>query len=834
MVTVAIHEFSTGINPERLLDGRWRSRGFKVGEYMNSTLENIPNSVVRAIANKWFEVSQDRNSQEATFIGRTVEYEWSVVAAVSTGQDEYGRSTSFYRYFLCEGYDSLWKIIAWMNNQQQLGKQIVFDPFATQQLGHPHLYEIAYKPELPLPREWQTFLSDNQTPVVIEPGRVPNLQTINAMAEVKANGGPVSWAYNVEAIEHPEMFTIIQAANGQSYQNLAQRRQMRVESAGAMVPSGDRGAMVPSGDRAALKTAINGLSGGSQIKSEWIQTILAALRENQHTQWQEVFDGLGATNALRQGNSNPQMVRLLTLRAFILPETLPEFLEWLKIEDKQKQEKPQQKVSLEFQTQLKNKLNQLPDNFTYGIINALNGLLCKKLSVAAVLWLLTAQGSLWAPYRLQLIEDVRRDLIAINTSFSSNRRAPEPQAFSCGENLWSNLCSCWQNSYRSSIYKPLAELFARLGNSKSINAPSAAYELSAYFYQVSDGAVPTAIFKRALPRERSDEGNIFGLKVKRKIPLPEQGMRFVKEYARIIAIVSLLASSHVATYLVGLKQGQKQMSAIVSPWKREAIGNFTITKNAIESLVRELTQLSDKTPEQDRNKIIETLQETLSENTDMQAKDLNYEKAISANRWEIDWQGEIAAAQGKWVEAIHSYQQRNQQKLPVADGYIEPGKRTYNLLKCDVADSLEIKLKLQHRPQICKGRFAGQDLAEMNEEQIESAINEFSRSTKKALGTLVKELRKEEALKYLSEEDKYKEIVTEIKVALSSQESLNYSGAVQKGDSQQIEILVKGIFSYQQQNGLAADGIIDLDGDTYEVLKEEVREKLLNRVDGGE
>ena len=49
-----IHEFSTGINVEKLPNGSWRSRGYKVGEYMNSTLSQTPYVVERAIANNLF------------------------------------------------------------------------------------------------------------------------------------------------------------------------------------------------------------------------------------------------------------------------------------------------------------------------------------------------------------------------------------------------------------------------------------------------------------------------------------------------------------------------------------------------------------------------------------------------------------------------------------------------------------------------------------------------------------------------------------------------------------------------------------------------------------
>jgi len=565
MATVEIHEFSTGINAERLPDGGWRSRGFRVGEYMNLTLPYIPETVKRAIANKRFEVFKDRHSQEPSFVGRVVpstengDHDWSVVAVVTSGQDEGGRSTSFYRYFLCEGGDSLWKILAWMEHYQQQsgGKWPVFNPLASKQVGESHQWNVNPKPKFKLPDDWQSFLNANQTPVILSLGYASNLKMINAMAEVKANGEQVSWAYNVEIIERPYLFIIIQAANEESYQRLMQRRQGQANNT-RLVPL--------SVDEAAIKTAINGLIGGSQVRDEWIQTILATLEGNQLTveQWEAVFDAQGAGMAIKRGSADPRMGRLLTLRAFVLPETLLEFLGWLwPIEGRKKQENPQIQASQEFQSKLKNKFNQRQNHFTDGIKNAIKAVYKKRIPKAAVVWLLIARGSIWAPYRRQIVEDVRTDLIAINNSFSSKRTPPEPKDFKCGESIWRDLCSGWQSSYYrygaayyryGADYKPFAELFAELGEYEL------AFDLSAYFYQVSDGEVPKNIFKQVLPRERSDEGTVLGMKVKRKITIRDHCLRFVIKYAEIILIIGFLLASHVIAFSLGSIVGENKGS----------------------------------------------------------------------------------------------------------------------------------------------------------------------------------------------------------------------------------------------------------------------------------
>jgi len=853
MATVEIHEFSTGIHAERLPDGGWRSRGFRVGEYMNLTLPYIPETVKRAIANNRFEVFKARHSQEPSFVGRVVpsteneEDDWSVVASVTPGQDEGGRSTSFYRYFLCEGRDSLWKILAWMEHYQQQngGKWPVFDPFAIKQLGESHKLNVNNKPKLKLPDDWQSFLNENYTPVILSLGYASDLKMINAMAEVKANGEQVSWAYNVEIIERPDLFIIIQAADEQSYQRLMQRRQGQANNT-QLLPL--------SVDEAAIKSAINGLISGSQVRTEWIQTILATLQENRLTdkQWKKVFDDRGAANAIADGNSNPQMGRLLTLRAFVLPETLPEFLGWLwPIEGKKKQENPQEQASLDFQNKLKSnqhqiqrKLNQFEENFTEGINNVIKALIEGKITVEAVLWLLISPRSIWAPYRGQIKNNIQTDLITIDNYFSSKNKSPELPQFECEEKLWSNLCSYWdRKNERSSLYKPFAELFAGWVDSEF------PYRLSAYFYQVSEGSVPTKIFKLALPQNGDpDKGKILGLEVKRNIPFLEQTMRLAFKYSKIFCIGSIILITHGGMYLWGenngfnrgweqglAQSGQKRESENVqipvpADKKNTALEKFPITAEAINEIINELTNSRykkiDRMPS--NQEIIEEIEKTLVFNNNDMAELLDYKKAISKRMLGIDWRGEIASAQEKWVEAIYLYQ-KSKPKLS-ADGYIEPGKETAKSLKCDVADSLELRLIADIcREQNERRQDTQQNVTGMTEDQKQEAKAAFLNRTYPAITQILTELQ--EDLKYLNLDGE--SIHRAIRETLGVGKA-DY-GKARKGEFKGVEALSPAIYKYQKtKTFFPPDGIIDIPQkprntstrNTFNVLKEEVMEKL--------
>lgn len=203
ITTVKIHEFSTGIKASFTADSSWISRGF-TGRYMNFTLPNnrIPYTVERAIVNKLFAVVEGASSNHPAVIGRVVpgEQDWSVVAVVSRGRDHGGQPLSVYRYFLCEGENSFWKILIWMEQyaEQREGQLPIFNPFDTKVSL---LEEISIPPEIPSEKLKQEF-GNASVPIVLSREYQYNFKLINKIAEIKAGGQPVSWAYNAEALEN--------------------------------------------------------------------------------------------------------------------------------------------------------------------------------------------------------------------------------------------------------------------------------------------------------------------------------------------------------------------------------------------------------------------------------------------------------------------------------------------------------------------------------------------------------------------------------------------------------------------------------------------------------
>ncbi|WRH67832.1 MAG: hypothetical protein RSE13_05790 [Planktothrix sp. GU0601_MAG3] len=74
-----------------------------------------------------------------------------------------------------------------------------------------------------------------------------------------------------------------------------------------------------------IKSAIKGLSSREQVKLDQILILESALNDPQVTKdyWKSLFDSQGADHARSLGIYSPQMVRLLTLQAILIPEMLP-------------------------------------------------------------------------------------------------------------------------------------------------------------------------------------------------------------------------------------------------------------------------------------------------------------------------------------------------------------------------------------------------------------------------------------------------------------------------------------------------------------------------------
>ncbi len=199
------------------------------------------------------------------------------------------------------------------------------------------------------------------------------------------------------------------------------------------------------------------------------------------------------------------MVKLVTLRALVLPKTLPEFLGWLNIQAGKKVNQNQM-VSLQFQQAIKELFpkEKVAEGIGYLLPSLLNG----KISPDGLSWLLAKNGSnsIWSYAKKQFVNDVRNDLQLIFDQYKNSKSLNfDGGNLKCEIGVWNQLIRGWQGIerryYKCEEYRPLAELFEEFRE----------YDLAAYFYQVSDGLVNKKLFGRLAHSQKSSASHYFWL-----------------------------------------------------------------------------------------------------------------------------------------------------------------------------------------------------------------------------------------------------------------------------------------------------------------------------------
>lgn len=728
-MTIYIHEFSTGIQAEETTDGGWVSRGF-TGEYMNKTIDSIPRVVQEAISNRDFAVAEGASSEEPAFIGREMSgysEEWSVITVVTRGRDDRGRSASVYRYFLSEGLGKLPAIWNWLQSEKANGRKIFFQPFdpyfAANAIAEPHqdLNEnIPYPKKLP---DNLKDLLDRSIPILIPHDSSYPPTILNKVAEeIKAEDRLIAWAYNVEALEEPRGFQVIQPANSRAEDLLNKAISSKPNSPAPV-----------SGEKAII-SAIKGLVMRDRVKPEQVETIENALSNPQinDAYWESIFKGRGADKALKQGIYSADMVRLLTLKAMLLPETLPEFLVWISKEGKQQESK---EVSNTFQAEMKKSLNQFSESETnlisrvcQGVRSIIPELVKQPQLLDSIVWLLSSDKGLWGYFYSRQIKN------AIDNDLRSMRyygRGKQGVDFKLAEDkqwqkIFSEIEVFWRSRSRMQPqYQPLAELFSRLNN----------YQLSALFHHISSGIVPKEVFYKFTSRGFYTQ--VYKINVKREIGSLESlylktveiGGQIVPVYLVAILMAVMLGLGFTGGRVTADKPDNKTNTEDVSQnntfkqeveketegqvskeldansdttqsaelnstakakkqinvpavTMQEAKKQFGQTNQALKNIVSEVSKernlKKEETPEEKNKIVIESL-----------IKVIDKDKIINLDTPKYTDKKLIIEDREAWVKAIYIYQKNNDGLKNQADGIISPNGNTEKRLKED----LESKLK---------------------------------------------------------------------------------------------------------------------------------------------
>ncbi len=666
-IEIKIHEFSTGIHFQERANG-WVSLGF-TGQYMNATINPIPTVVERSIANQEFALTEGSSTEKLAIIGRVVgsgDDIWSVMAVVTRGQDEVGRSAAFYRYFLCKGINNLRFILTWWEQNQKP----TFNPLNFK--GSPHLF-MGESGQPHRTKEDESLPFEQDQAIVLPAENQRDLYTLNALAIIKFNKSkkvlPVAWAFNVEALEKPERFQVIQPASPRAYDGLK-----RAIASAAQVVS------AINVDEAALKSAIRSLMNSSTIKPEAVQEIVKGL-ENEEIEsdyWESLFNAQGADKAIKQKIYSPQMVRLITLRAMVIPETLPEFLEWLNIQAGKKPDE-NQTVSLDFQKAIRALFpkEQIAEGIRYLLLNLLN----KKISVDSLCWLLATNGSgsVWAYVQKEFITDVKYDLQLICNYFAgqSNKRGLVEGSFKCQKQVWAGLMNNWggiqQGYYKGEEYEPFAELFEKFRQ----------YDLAAYFYQVSDRVVKKDLFHEVANQQgRRRSSIVFGLPLQREVTLVDIVLDFITQeyivpiqFVVPISIILFLLGflvSDLKNNLTGKKEGIPSVHSSsrgsketrVTPTKSKtttspsindenklnAVNNFDTTKRSIKQIVNEISKTTINGRKPEKNEIQFALLKVLYKTVT--------QRDLSIINLDLDADEIKNPTKERWVTLIDLYQKR--------------------------------------------------------------------------------------------------------------------------------------------------------------------------------
>ena len=344
MTNIEIHEFSTGIIAKGTPDNWW-SEGFN--GYMNSTLEKIPQAIADEIAHDLFNITEGKSSDTPGMIGREVQKvtyqvdkngqrirnpqtgnfversreEWSVIAVVTSGKDEKGRTGSFYRYFLTKGLGNLETLIrCWME-----AKKPTFAPFNVPPLGQPYIYPISQTNQThdPISRyEFQQLLNTKEKTILIPHDLrcVPII--VNALATRKAaqNNKLVAWASDVQSLPKAQSFSVIYPID-EIAENLIKKRLSVTDDTGTGIV----------GEKP-VRAAIDNLSYQKPVPVDYVQVIEDALNDPFFTPevWEKrIFNRLNIQRAKDDQNYLDRYVRLYCLYALILPEKILEFVGWL-------------------------------------------------------------------------------------------------------------------------------------------------------------------------------------------------------------------------------------------------------------------------------------------------------------------------------------------------------------------------------------------------------------------------------------------------------------------------------------------------------------------------
>ena len=719
-MSIIIYEFSTGINPERspYSPQDWVSKGF-TGQYMNKSpdLGEIPAPVQRAIANQLFAVAEGSATKQPALVGRVVGTPpdmWSVVAIVSRGADDRGRSFSAYRYFISPGHEGLGAIVAWLKETYlNQGRALpVFNPFDSIQ---------SYKATIRNPACWEgeaKFIENLPEKILHPQDLMPqgNFPAVHDLATQKAqlSHSEISWAFNVEALEKPYEFLVVHTAS-----DVAFNRIQRTIANAPIQPH--RAAAL---DEQALKSAIKGLMNSSTAKPEHIITFLdaASNQDISDSYWNTLFDSQGASNAINQKIYSAAMSRLLTLKAIVIPSSLSTFLDWVKgQEELYKASASLQKSILDSRTSLENLEPKLSDS----VFSSIFDLVENPQKLESSVWLFGKYPGIWQDHYGRIIKPNLYADLRSRQRYQFERS----NSFHIHDKRWINLLNKYQGYWQGSVFLPekpeyltVARLFTEIAKKTPDNV-----DISLIFYCFAYGKrkLPIGVFQE-LGIEQSSR-IVFNVPVDRDLKLPEMTGIFLESiwnaeiyiegnvmklvFAIVLfffggmggfflhnPIMSLLSSDSSTNSAAQEQEEEFRKSKFNTDQSGQDLATLpTVLATPTVSLLSEVNPDAASSTYNALNQLVADLVKNYDQETERAIYTI--EKIIGESYNNADLKFEDLKNNGsQWNQAIKFYQEKVMQ-VQAPDGIITPYGDTYRSLRCQVADRLIISLTDRSKPE---------------------------------------------------------------------------------------------------------------------------------------
>ena len=493
-----------------------------------------------------------------------------------------------------------------------------------------------------------------------------------------------------------------------------------------------------------LKVAMRKLIHSSQIKPEAVEVIVSGLQNSEISaeDWGNLFNREGANIAIKQKVYSPQLIRLITLRALVLPKTLPEFLGWLNMQPGKKVNQ-NQIVCLQFQQTIKELFprEKVLESIGYLLPSLLDG----NISPDGLSWLLQkGDNSIWGYAQEQFIHNIKYDLSLIGDHHPKSKENISHQtSFKFGSQVWNQLITSWQDikkgNYKCQQYRPLAQFCEQLKE----------YDLAAYFYQISNSKVGKKLFVQLCLLKNCQSPVVFGLPIQQRKPPIDVIINVLNQDVDMkilyVAPISLLIlgsgwfigsttwhsyinTSEAKEYLCKQSVNGRDCSVIVFDGKDHY--SFQDIQTAITKVVDEVWQGKQKSKLKSKvknssmqEKITRTLPLILADKT-LKYKDLQ----LSTGKIE-------PKIERQWIIAVYNYQLKHklQKKITPQKGEECKGSNIFGL--CLLGEKVK-KISIDYSP--LEKRLK----ADINKVMTLTAINEamekrYWSATKYAINTII-------------------------------------------------------------------------------------------------